>query len=52
MNGNIYIVNDHWMTIHEDTIHAEHGTYDMKIIAGNDSTSIISEEKKCSPRLH
>ena len=46
MNGNIYIVNDHWMTIHEDTIDAEHGTYDMKIIAGNDSTSIISWRKR------
>ena len=34
------------MTIHEDTIHAEHGTYDMKIIAGNDSTSIISGGKR------
>ena len=36
----------YWMTIHEDTIHAEHGTYDMKIIAGNDSTSIISGGKE------
>ena len=47
MNGNIYSMT-YLMTIHEDTIYAEHGTYDMKIIAGNDSTSIISEEKKCS----